>query len=626
MQSTFAPIELGKRGLIAHSVALQTVGHNMSNAAVEGYSRQRVEMKASPPLYSPDLTREETPGQIGQGVEVASIERLKDMILEGRIDAQSSIEGFWDSRDKYILQLEQVYNEPTESSVRTLMDKFWAGWQELSVNPSDLAARNAVLEAGKALIDGIHNRFQRLSDVRDNLESEVTGTVAQVNELATQIAALNEEIFKVQAMKDNPNDLMDRRDILVGQLASLVNISISTRDPDEFVISTGGMHLVQGKHHEELVTEPDVNNEGYSRVLWSNTRELADIRSGKLASVLQVRDGDARTEIQNLDQMTETFIDLVNEVHRSGYSMGGETGNDFFVEYPYVLNAQGNYDRAGAGTFDSTYLYRVTGSNTLNPEQQIGLAGTITLPGHEGNVQVQYFPTDTVADLVNRINFSGSEVTARLNFQGKLDLQAQPAADPRNPDFVIRGLEDSGQFLVGYAGILNASGPAGAYTWARPDQAAQLRTGQGASYSVAPLTHPSGWITVNPRINADATLVAAAGGVDGKTNGIGDGSIAMDIAQLRTKPVMIGSSAGFDSWFQDRVADIGLRGEEARQTLDTMKLVMKDLTDTRESISGVNMDEEISKMIMYQHGYSAVARFVTTFDSLLDILINRMAV
>lgn len=626
MQSTFAPIELGKRGIIAHTVALQTVGHNMSNAAVEGYSRQRVELNASPPLYAPELNRENTPGQIGQGVEVARIERIRDTLLEGRIVGEGNVQGYWDTRDKYILMLEQIYNEPADTSVRTLMDKFWESWQELSVHPTETGARRAVLERGKALIDGIHANFRRLKEVRDMIEGDVQGTVKQVNELARQIADLNNEISKVQAMGDNPNDLLDRRDLLVGNLSSLVDITVSDRDPDEYVISSGGVHLVQGKHHEELDVTPDRANEGYSRVIWPDTREDAVFRGGKLASLLQLRDGDARGEIQKLDLMTVNFIDLVNEVHRSGYALNGETGNEFFTEYPFVLNAQGNYDSKGTGTFDTTYVFRVTGANTLQAETQIGLSGTLTLPAREGSVTIQYFPTDTVSDLVNRINLSGSEVVARLNFEGKLTLKGAPSADPRNPDFVIRGLEDSGQFLVGYAGILKAPGPAGAYTWAQADAVNSLAAAQGAAYAVAPLAHPAGWIEVNRRLAQDPGLIAAASGVGGKSQGPGDGSTALAIAQLRTKPVTIGASSTFDGWFADRVTDIGLRGEEAEKTMDTVKLVMKNLTDTRESISGVNMDEEISKMITYQHGYAAVARFITTFDDMLNILINRMAV
>jgi flagellar hook-associated protein 1 FlgK len=624
VQSTFGPIELGKRGIIAHTLALETVGHNMSNAGVEGYTRQRVEMQASPPLYAPQLNREEAPGQIGQGVEVSSIQRLKDMLLEGRIVAEGNVEGYWDARDKYILMLEQIYNEPTDSSVRTLMDRFWEAWQELSLRPTETGAREAVLERGKALIDGIHDRFRQLKDVRDSVEGDVKATVAQVNDLTTQISSLNGEISKSLAMGDNPNDLLDQRDRLVNTLSSLIDITVNDRNPQEYVITSGGMHIVQGKHHETLDLQPDRTNEGYSRVVWPDTEETAVFRGGKIASLIELRDGDVRNEVQNLDLMTVNFIDMVNDVHKTGNSLNGETGADFFVEYPFVLNAQGNYDANGDGTFDSTYVFRVTGTNTLDAQTQIGLAGTLTLPGRQGNVEVRYFPTDTVQDLIARINLSGSEVVARLDFQGKLALKGVPASDPGNPDFVIRGLEDSGQFLVGYAGILKQTGAAGAYTWTAADGVQALTA--NTAYSVAPLTHPAGWIEVNPRLVKDPGLIAAGAGQDGKSEGPGDGSIALAVARLRTQPVMVGFASTFDGWFADRISSIGLRGEEAGRSLDTVKLVMKNLIDMRESISGVNMDEEISKMLMYQRGYQAVARYITTFDSMLDVIINRMGV
>jgi flagellar hook-associated protein 1 len=625
VQSTFGPIELGKRGIVAHTMGLQTIGHNMSNAGVEGYSRQRVEMNASPPLYMPQLNRENTPGQIGQGVEVARIERARDTLLEGRIVAEGNVEGFWDTRDKYLLMMEQVLNEPTEHSVRTLMDKFWESWQELSLRPGEMAARRAVLQRGEGLIDGIHDQHRRLAAVRDMIEGDVRGTVTQVNELARDIAGLNSEIIKVQAMGDNPNDLLDRRDLLIGRLSSLVDVSVTDRGSGELVVHTGGMHLIQGAHHEEFTLVADRDNEGFSRVYWEGGTQEAFFRGGKLASLLDLRDGDARGEIQKLDLMTVNFMDLVNEIHRRGFSQNGETGNDFFVEYPFVLDSQGNYDRNGDGAFDSSYIFRITGTNALQAKDLIGLAGTLTLPGREVPVRVDYHPTDTVEDLVNRINLSGAEVAARLNSEGKLSLKGVPAADTANPDFVIRGLEDSGQFLAGYAGMLKASGPAGAYAWAQADAVRALRP-DGTAYAVAPLTHPAGWIQVNPRVREDPTLIAAASGQDGISAGAGDGSAALAIAQLRTRPAMIGFTSTFDGWFADRIADIGLRGEDAQRSLDTARLVMKDLKDTRESISGVNIDEELTRMITYQHGYAAIARYITTFDEMLNIVINRMGV
>jgi flagellar hook-associated protein 1 FlgK len=145
MQSTFTGIEIGKRSLIAHTQALSTVGHNVSNASVEGYSRQRAEMGAVDPLYMPGLNRENTPGMIGQGVQVTRVERIRDEILENRIVGQADEQGWWEARDNYILMVEQVYNEPTDASVRNLMDNFWDSFQELSLHPDELPARQAVI-------------------------------------------------------------------------------------------------------------------------------------------------------------------------------------------------------------------------------------------------------------------------------------------------------------------------------------------------------------------------------------------------------------------------------------------------------------------------------------------------
>jgi len=271
-------------------------------------------------------------------------------------------------------------------------------------------------------------------------------------------------------------------------------------------------------------------------------------------------------------------------------------------------------------------VFRVTGSNALKAKDQVGLEGVLTLPGADAPVTVAYHPTDTIEDIITRINLSGSEVVARLNSEGKLSLKATPAADTRNPDFVIRSLEDSGQFLVGYSGILKASGSAGAYAWGHADAVQALAQADGSQYAVAPLAHPAGWIEVNPRLLQNPGSIAAASGADGKSDGVGDGTAALAIAQLRTTPVMVGVTSTFDSYFADRVAGIGLKGEEANRSLDTAKLVMKDLKDLRESISGVNVDEELSTMITYQNGYAAIARFVSTFDQMLNVIINRMGV
>ncbi len=625
MQSTFAGIEIGKRSLVAHTTGLTTIGHNLSNASVEGYSRQRIQLGSFDPIYVPGLNREAAPGQIGQGVSVESVERVHDQILQGRIISQANGRGYWEARDKYLLMVEQVYNEPADTSLRSHMDQFWEAWQDLSLRPEETASRQAVIERGQTLVGSIHNQYRGLKDIRDMLELEVTATVDSINGILTNISNLNEQIVKVKAMGDNPNDLLDRRDLLTKELSGLMEISIDNRDPDEFTITTGGIHLIQGRVVSSLTAEPDPLNEGYSTVKWTANDEEVNLLGGKLASFVQLRDNDLRSEIQNLDMMSINFVDLVNENHKAGYGLNGKTGVEFFNEYPVVNNVAGNYDTNGDGAFDSTYLFRINGSNELNGSEQIGLQGRMQFSGPSGNIGIDYFPTDTVNDVINKINLSGSEVVARLDRNGHLQLKASPAAQKENPDFVIRHVEDDGQFLTGYAGVLIASGARGAFTSNRADAVTSLR-GEGLAYSVAPVPHPSGWLEVNRTLLNDTGSLAAGFGINGHISNPGDGSAAIEIASLRNNNVMVGRLRSFDDYFSSTVANAGLKGEAASRALETESLIMKDLETMRESISGVNIDEELAQMIKFQHGYSAASRYITEVTKMLDTIINRMGV
>jgi flagellar hook-associated protein 1 FlgK len=625
MTSTFSGIEIGKRAVVAHQQALNTTGHNLSNASTEGYSRQRVEFSAFEPIYLPGLNREETPGQIGQGMVVERIERMRDQLLDQRIIAQASGEGYWTARDPYVHMMEQLHLEVGDNSLRTQMDAFWDAWQELSIFPADAAPRQSVIERGKTLMDSIHERFNGLKRLQDMAEQDIRLTVDRVNDLSRQIAGLNRDIQRIRAQGDNPNDLLDRRDLLVDKLSSIIDVTVDSRDPDEFMIHTAGFILVQGKIGRQFSLVQGVETGGVSKIIWEETRDDAYFHGGSLAALLDLRDGTIESEIQNLDNMTMNFVDLVNEIHRDGYGINGITGTDFFTERPFVNNASGNYDRDGDGLYDSTYLFRINGTNELNANDQIGLAGTMNFSGPDGNVEVPYFATDTVAEVITRINNSGGEVVARLNRDGFLSLKGTPAQNRENPDFVIRHVEDSGHFLTGYAGLLHLSGEYGAYDWGRMD-ASEYLAGDGRSYALAPTAHPSGWIDINPSVLQDPQLVVSGFGVNGRHANAGNGEAALAIAAIRNTQVMVGRLGTFDDYFAETVGRIGLLGEQSGRQLETQNQIMKQLKDMRESISGVNMDEELAAMIKYQHGYAAAARFITTVNSLLDTIINRMGV
>ncbi len=636
MGSQFAGIEMGKRSLMAQSSAINTAGHNISNADVEGFSRQRVQVRAFDPIYRPDLTRENTPGQLGQGVTVQSVERIRDEMLDKRIVAQSNKESYWATREKYYTMIENIYNEPSDVSVRTTMDKFWESWQELSQFPESTSARQGVVTRGESLINAIETKHTSLAGIGNLLNGDIEATVLQVNDFSKQIAALNTEIVKVKAMGDNPNDLLDRRDLLVEKLSQLINITTDTRDDDEFMVHVDGHILVQGKISRQFAVEPLVENNGYSKVIWADTENDAFFSGGTLGALIELRDVDIRQEVQNLDSMTMNFADLVNDIHRNAIGANNVTGLDFFVEQPFVTNAHGNYDRDGDGIEDTSYIFRMTGKNTLEPTQQVGFEGVITISGKTGNIEIPYNATDTVDAIIHRINNYDGEVKAYLDKNNKLVLKATPAQEIENPDFVIRHVEDSGHFLVGYAGLLRNRGAVGAYDFNQADAVNALvadtqetvsgKIEGGAQYAVAPVAHPAAYIKINPEIKADVLSVAASYPINNTSREDGDGRAALEIASIRNSQVMIGKSRTFDDYFAETVTNVGLKGEQAETNLMSQNAVMNDLRTLRESISGVNIDEELADIIKFQHGYNAAARFVTVMDELLDTIINRLGV
>lgn len=623
MANSFAGIEIGKRSLMAHSTQIQTAGHNISNADTEGYSRQRVIVKSFEPIYRPDLERAMVPGQIGQGCDVESINRIKDELLESRIVEQKNVESYWETRDKYYSMIESVYNEPNDVSVRTNMDKFWQGWQELSTYPESDAARLAVVVRGQTLTNSIQQQYKSLRGIGDQINGDIEAVVKQVNDLSRQIASVNGEIVRSKGLGDNPNDLMDRRDLLVEKLSSLINVTVTQKDPDEFMVHTDGQIIVQGSLARQIETVGQLDNNGYGKLMWSDTKLDAEFHGGTLGALVELRDKDIRTEIQSLNTMALNFADLVNDVHRNAIGKNNTTGLDFFVQHDFVENVNGNYDRNGDGVEDTSYIFRMTGTNALKMQEQIGLSGTMTINGASGNIDVAYFSTDTVEDVINRINDSNGEVKAYLDRNSCLVLKATSSKGMENPDFVIRHVEDSGMFLTGYSGILQGSGADNAYDFNRANAVDVLA---GAQFAVSPVLNPSAYIEVNGLIQNDVSSVAAAFKNSQGFAEPSDGRAAVEMAAIRNTKIMIGSQRTFDDYFADTITNVGLKGEQAQNQLATQNKIMGDLRDLRDSISGVNIDEELANIIKFQHGYNVAAKFISVQDELLDTLINRLGV
>lgn len=635
MPSTFMGVEIGKSGIVAHQQALHTTGHNVTNAETEGYSRQRVVLTAEKPIYEPSLNRAERAGQIGQGVMMAKIERIRNVFLDDRMIDVNDFLGYWKTRNDFLYQVQLVHNEPSDMSMRQLLNEFWSAWEELANNPAEFSVRKVVKERSETLVAGMNRTYSELKDIQNNVELTILTRLAEINDIGRKIRDLNVEIVKVEALGDTPNDLYDKRDLLVDRLSKMVNISTGRKDKDEFFVYIDGERFVQGIHMEELKAVSNPRKNGYSDIFWSETGSKVRIRGGEMKSLLDLRDDILKNQIDYLNNFTVNLADLVNGVHRDGFGLDGVTNRNFFEYRNITTEANGDYDSNNDGQADSTALFKVAGNNSLDLKNKIGIAGTITLDANRQGrpaVSINYTAIDTVEDVINRINQAGLEVVAYQDHKGSFALKATLAGDENNRDFIIRHIEDSGDFLVNYAGLLRASGAAGAYDWRTTGAIGQLQSSAN-NIAVTPLYDISSWVKLESAIRDDVNKIAAAGGTDYRggndpdtITGMGDGSVALKIAGLRYQKVMVGEHATFDDYYTALVSEVGALGEQSRMEFEVTEKLAGNLENLRKSINGVNLDEEMANMVTFQHGYNASARFISVIDKMLETIITRMGV
>ncbi|RKN78876.1 flagellar hook-associated protein FlgK [Paenibacillus ginsengarvi] len=247
MRSTFGGIEISKRSLFSHQAALTTTGHNVANANTRGYSRQVVNFVAAKPLEAVGMMRSNIPGQSGQGVEFTSITRIREQFLDGQFYNENKSLGEWSIRNDTLEKIEAIINEPTDTGIRQVVENFWNSWQELSKNPDNLTARSVVKESAIALTDAFNHTAKQLNDLSSDLTDNINVKVIQINTAAQQIAELNQEIFRVEGLGNDANDLRDQRDVLLDDLSKVINVNVTETDSG-YNVRMGNIQLVEGRN------------------------------------------------------------------------------------------------------------------------------------------------------------------------------------------------------------------------------------------------------------------------------------------------------------------------------------------------------------------------------------------
>ncbi|MBO8142880.1 MAG: flagellar hook-associated protein FlgK [Firmicutes bacterium] len=333
MRSTFFGLDIARRALQAQQRALDVVGHNIANANTPGYSRQVAVLSTSPAYTLPSFHSPLQAGQVGTGVQVEAIRRLRDEFVEMQLRNETESSGRWEARYEALQQVELMIQEPSDLGLRDALDQFWQSLQDLHQQPESDAARAVVRERALALTAAFQHVHKQLSDLRADLDRMVGLEVQRINSLLERLADVNGQIYRVALSGQEPNDLLDQRDQLLLELAELADIHVTVLDNRMVEVSIGGLTVVDGNRAVPLVAEPDPANGDLLAVRWEPTGKALTITNGRLAGILEARDQLVAGYLQDLDTLAATIIVEFNNVHRSGYTLEdpAQSGGDFFT-------------------------------------------------------------------------------------------------------------------------------------------------------------------------------------------------------------------------------------------------------------------------------------------------------
>lgn len=551
MASLFDGLEIGRKALAAHQAVLDTVGHNLANVSTPGYSRQRAELETVHPR---------------NGVDVAAIRRLRDRYLDVQLLDEGQILGRNRTELDLLRRLESIVTDAPGAGLGAALDRLFQAFQDLSVHPTDPALRVAVRDAGVRVAATFRDLRGRLDQLTTDLTTEIQSRVADANAFLTEIADLNRQIVSARG-GPAPNDLLDRRDWLVGKLGETAGVRVSDNDNGSvrLTVAGTGVRVLDGTIASTLTAVLDsVTDTVELRV----DGEAVTPQSGALAALLEARNspsGGVRRTVGDLDRLARAVIDEVNRVHASGAGL--------------------------------TELATVTAEHAVSaPLAPLTAAG---LPVTPVNGSFKVIVHDSTGAVVSTVAVAMSAGLTTLE-----DVRAAIDADPTLTATIA-------------GGRLTVSPGAGLRIIFAADTSDTLvALGLNSFFTGGDALT----IAENARVGSDpSTIAAARADVAGLVHP-GDGSNARAIARLRTKPVTALNSGTVVEFYATLVSGVGSKTRDASQAVDRQEAAVQLVENLQQQTAGVSTDEELVILTQAQHAYAAAARYVSTINDVLDTL------
>ena len=665
MTGTFFGLSIGKSGIFAQRKAMDVTSHNIANANTKGYSRQKAVLQSAAPYLTTNVGTEVEAQQTGSGANVAKIQQFRDAFLDSKITKMTSTLNYKSSANDLMKQVESIMNEPGDTTLRDQLDKFWAGWQSLSTNPSDGALRRNLIEQTDTLIGQfkeIDTQLTQLKGIPSNcqegsIESQIKETTKEINNLAHTIADLNVQIGRSETNVNVPNDLIDHRQKAVEDLAKLVNVDAFTNNKGQITVNVGAHTLVQNGVVRELHLSV---KDGESSSSLAGSKDYPEFSDNTDVATAALRYTGAQRNITltvsqiakaNSKYSALTFHPLTGPLSNFGITSGNfkVNGRTFWVDADHMnmndlaktlntanLNINSRINEVGQLELTSSHTgtkYAISAEN--------GTSNIMTVLNLQDNQKAQdarfNFGGQEYVSSKNVVDDAIAGVTLYIKSRGVANLDLRPTVTSGKLKGLMEVRDGSVQGAIDNINQL-------AYTIAtevnqvhRNGYGLDGKTGRNffKPYTSDNPSKPYKDAIKNLEIDDDVRnnpniIAASSGTIENPTdrlrtyNGAGDGSNAIAIAQLKQTKVLDDGKSTFNNFYDEMVTDVAATSERFGKEADYSKSLMTQLDGKRQELSGVSLDEELANLIKFQHAYNASAKIITTVNQMLDKVINNM--
>ena len=617
----------GLSSLRALQRALDTTAHNIANVSTPGYSRQRVEFATRQPSVAGS-------SWIGNGVDVSQVRRIYDQFLT----TQTRNSGANLARlDAFATQAERLDNMlgDTTNGLSASLQAYTDALSEVSSTPGSIPARQVLLAEGRALAQRLQDYDNRLREMSADIDTRFAGEAREVSLLAQGIARLNGEITTAtQNTGQPPNDLLDQRDRLIDEISSKVSVTTVTEGNSVNVFIGNGQPLVLGVTPSEITTVTDPFDPERTQFALNTPTGTVDISravtGGTLGGLLDWRREMLEPSRNELGRIALAITNQVNAQHREGMDLTGALGGDFFsVGGVGVTDVTSNTGTAvvaatrtgvGAITAGDYVLERTTTGFTLR-RQDTGTPVTFTGTGTLAD--------PILADGMSIVVGAGAATGDQYIIHPTRDAVRGLAVAITDPARVaaaapIRGsasTANGGTGTISTGEVLNAAN-VNLLTTANIvfTSATQYTINGGPVQTYTPGSNidANGWrvqISGAPVAGDTFTVRSNAGAT-------GDNRNVFALSDALGAGVLEGGTISVASAVERLTADVGLQTRTAQVNRDAEAVVHEDDISARDSVSGVNLDEEAADMLRYQQAYQAAAQIIAIANSLFDSLMG----